>query len=87
MAEFRLPICSTESVGEESMAADANHFTFIVKRVAESRDVDPHFTMPAHSLTVTPDGHLNIHGRYQSRTFSHGAWDTFEVKLISPKRS
>jgi hypothetical protein len=60
--------------------ADANHFTVTVKRVAESTDVDPHFAMPAHSLTVSPDGHLNIHGQYQSRAFSHGAWDSFEVK-------
>ena len=58
--------------------ADANHFTVTVKRVAESTDVDAHFTMPAHSLTVSPDGHLSIYGQYQSRAFSHGAWDSFE---------
>ena len=57
-------------------------FTVTVKRVAESTDIDPHFTMPAHSLTLSPDGHLSIEGQYQSRAFSRGAWDTFEVKRI-----
>jgi hypothetical protein len=67
--------------------ADANHFTVTVRRVPESPDVDPRLTMPAHSLTVSPDGHLSIEGQYQGRAFSRGAWEGFEVKLISPKRS
>jgi hypothetical protein len=58
----------------EESVADANYLTVTVKRVAESTDVDPHFTMPAHSLNLSPDGHLNIHGQYQSRGFSRGAW-------------
>ena len=62
--------------------ADADHFTVTLRRVAESLDVDPHFTMPAHSLTLSPDGHLSIEGQYQSRSFSPGAWDSFEVKWI-----
>src|SRR5260221_13126382 len=40
----------------EENVADANHFTVTVKRVAESTDIDPHFTIPAHSLTLSPDG-------------------------------
>jgi hypothetical protein len=42
--------------------------------------------MQAHSLTVSPDGQLNIHGQYQSRSFSSGAWEGFEVKRIAAKR-
>jgi hypothetical protein len=74
-----------EGTREENMA-DANHFTITVRRVPERLDHDPPFTMPAHSLTVTPDGHLSIDGQYQSRAFSAGAWDGFEVKRISTKR-
>ena len=65
---------------------DANHFIATVRRVGDHTDVDPHFTMPAHSLTVSPEGQLNIHGQYQSRSFSSGAWEEFEVKRIAAKR-
>ena len=60
-----------------------NQFTVTVRRVTDRIDADPHFTIAAHSLTISPDGHLNVHGQYQSRSFSPGAWDGFEVKRIA----
>lgn len=66
--------------------ADMDHFTVTVRRAADSPDIDRRFTMPAHTLTVTADGHLNIEGQFQSRAFSHGAWEGFEVKLITVRR-
>ena len=65
---------------------DANHFIVTLRRVVDRTDVDPNFTMPAQSLTVSPEGQLNIHGQYQSRSFSSGAWEEFEVKRIAAKR-
>ena len=65
---------------------DANHFSVTVRRAVERTDIDPALTMPAHSLTVGPEGHLNIHGQFQSRSFSPGAWEAFEVKRISLRR-
>jgi hypothetical protein len=60
-----------------------NHFSVTVRRVAQSTDVDPHFTMAGYSLTVSSDGHIKIEGQYQSRSFSPGTWDAFEVKRLS----
>ena len=61
---------------------ELNHFSVTVRRVAQSMDVDPYFTMAGYSLTVSADGHLTIEGQYQSRAFSPGAWDGFEVKRL-----
>ena len=66
--------------------SDANHFIVTVRRAVDRRDTDPTFRMPAHTLTLTPNGHLSIEGQYQSRTLSAGVWDGFEVKRISTRR-
>ena len=60
-----------------------NHFTVTVQRAFDRTDTDATFTMAAHTLTLTPDGHLSIEGQYQSRAFSSGAWDRFEVKRLA----
>lgn len=65
---------------------DANHVTVTVRRVVERTDINPSLTIPAHSLTVSPEGHLNINGQFQSRSFSPGAWEWFEVKRIAVRR-
>lgn len=43
--------------------------------------------MAARTLAITPDGHLNIEGQFQSRAFSCGAWEGFEAKLIAREPS
>jgi hypothetical protein len=63
-----------------------NHFSVTVRRVAQGTDVDPYFTMAGYSLTVSSDGHLRIEGQYQSRSFSPGTWDGFEVKRLTTTR-
>ena len=60
----------------------ANHFTVTVRRAVDRTDVNPSFTMAAHTLTLTQDGHLSIEGQYQSRAFSAEAWERLEVKRI-----
>ena len=60
-----------------------NPFSVTVRRVGQGTDVDPHFTMAGYGLTVSPDGDLAIEGQYQSRSFSPGTWDGFEVKRLS----
>src|SRR5436305_12526721 len=72
-----------EALGRSPTIVDANHYIVTIQRVVDGTDLDPNFTMPAHRLTVSPDGQLNIHGQYQSRSFSSGAWDGFEVKRIA----
>jgi hypothetical protein len=68
------------------MMLDANHVTITVRRVVERTDTNPTLTMPAHSLTVSPEGHLSINGQFQSRSFSPGTWEAFEVKRIAVRR-
>ena len=60
----------------------ANHFTVTLRRAVGRTDVDLSFTMAAHTLTLTQDGHLSIEGQYQSRAFSAEAWEGFEAKRI-----
>ena len=66
--------------------AGGQHFTVTVRRTFDRTDADRTFTMSAHTLTLTPDGHLSIEGQYQSRAFSAGAWDAFEVKRLAVAR-
>ena len=66
--------------------ADANYFIVTIRRAVDRTDIDPTITMAAHTLALTPEGHLSIEAEYQSRTFSAGAWEGFEVKRIVAKR-
>jgi hypothetical protein len=45
--------------------AGGQHFTVTVRRTFDRTDADRTFTMSAHTLTLTPDGHLSIERQYQ----------------------
>jgi hypothetical protein len=45
-------------------------------------DADRDFTIEAHTVTLTPDGDLQIRGQNLGKSFSAGLWDGVEIKTI-----
>lgn len=62
---------------------DLNHFSVTIRRVGTGIDAEPRLTMHAHTLVLSQDGDLRIEGHYETRSFSPGAWDGFEVRRLS----
>jgi len=59
-----------------------NRYRVAVSRIKESAHQDRHFTMEAHTVTLTPNGDLQIRGQNLSKSFSDGLWDSVEIKTI-----
>jgi len=59
-----------------------NRYRVTVSRIKESAHQDRHFTMEAHTVTLTPNGDLQIRGQNLGKSFSAGSWDGVEIKTI-----
>jgi hypothetical protein len=62
--------------------SDSDWFKVTVYRVGESANKAPSETYNAHSLTVSPDGHLDIKWDTGSHGFSVGAYESFEFTRV-----
>ena len=60
----------------------SNRYRVTVSRIKESAHQDRYFTMEAHTVTLTPDGDLQIRGQNLGKSFSFGLWDDVEIKTI-----
>ena len=59
-----------------------NRYRVTVIRMKESAHQDRHFTMEAHTVTLTPNGDLQIRGQELGKLFSAGLWDGLEIRTI-----
>jgi hypothetical protein len=59
-----------------------NRYRVTVSRIKEPAHRDRHFTMEAHTVTLTADGDLQIRGQNLGKSFSAGSWDGVEIKTI-----
>ena len=64
-----------------------NRYRVTVSRIKELSDRDPNFTMEAHTVTLRPNGDLQIRGETLGKSFSFGLWDGVEIKAIPIKGS
>ena len=55
-----------------------NRYRVKVSRINE----DASFTMEAHTVTLRPNGDLQIRGEMLGKSFSFGSWDGVEIKAI-----
>jgi hypothetical protein len=62
--------------------SDTDQFFVTVSRTNEGMRDDPDVTIPARRVTLSPDGILVIQGWDNSRSFSSGLWDKFEVSRL-----
>ena len=67
--------------------SDSDQFFVTVSRTNEGMRDDPDVTIPARRVTLSPDGILIIQGWDNSRSFSSGLWDKFEVSRLSCVRA
>jgi hypothetical protein len=63
----------------------ANRYRVTVSLINESADQDPYFTMEAHTVTLRPDGGLQIRGEKLGKSFLFGSWDAVEIRTIPIK--
>ena len=59
-----------------------NRYRVTVSRMKESAHQDRHFTMEAHTVTLTPSGDLQIRGQDLGKLFSAGLWYGLEIRTI-----
>lgn len=59
-----------------------NRYRVTVSRIKELAHQDRRFTMEAHTVTLMPNGDLEIRGQNLGKSFSAGLWDRVEIKTI-----
>ena len=59
-----------------------NRYRVTVSRTNKSAHHDRYFMIEAHTVTLTPDGDLQIRGQDLGKSFSFGLWDGVEIKTI-----
>jgi hypothetical protein len=59
-----------------------NRYRVTVSRINKSAHQDRHFTMEAHTVTLTPDGDLQIRGQNLGKSFALDLGDSVEIKTI-----
>jgi hypothetical protein len=65
--------------------SDIDQFSVTINRTNEGMRDDRYVTISAKRVTLGPDGILVIQGWDNSRSFSSGLWDSFEVKRLPSK--
>jgi hypothetical protein len=59
-----------------------NRYRVTVSRSNKSAHQDRHFTMEAHTVTLTPDADLQIRGQNLGKSFTLDLGDSVEIKTI-----